>query len=168
MGIIDVLPLLDGWDYAAIDLDHIIYLKKGESKTISSVVYPGWLYAIQVCVRGNPTISIKWYSRRKKKYVGVTMVPSDLLNLGYDSENDSGPYISNYDPYNEIYTVAFTPATPLPFFASQSYPKKVVIEATESDVEILNASQVAFVVYDKKAFTESIKELYANSIIKVI
>jgi len=159
--LVDALPLLDGWRDIGYEILEPITIKKGTEYNLYTVSYPGWLYSLQVTVSGDDDVIfvIDWYDPIK----GLKMAqinPLKLISLGFTEPNPSAPYVSYYDIYKSEYTIAFTPAMPLPFKASPDKPRSVYVKAVSNDVTITDYSQEGFVIYDKSKFINSLNKIY--------
>ena len=154
------LPLLRGWRDFAKDLDRPIVIGPNDSYTLEQVREPGWLYSFAITVTGEVTFVLKWFDPYYNTYKTATIDPKNLLELGFDTPNDAGPWVSQWDTATNTYTVCFTPATPLPVYASQKHPRFIIVNAGATGATILGYSQEAIVIYDREAFLESFRELF--------
>ena len=154
------LPLLRGWRDFAKDLDRPIVISPNQQYQLEQVREPGWLYSFSISVTGEATFILKWYDPQSSTYKSASIDPKNLLELGFDTPNDAGPWISYWDENTNTYTVNFTPATPLPVYATQNHPRYIIVQAGEKGATILGYSQEAIVIYDREAFLESFRELF--------
>ncbi len=162
----ELLPLLKGWEDYAFDQDTPITVPPNSTHMIVQATKPGWLYAFQIAVTGSNDVSfiLKWFEPKTSKWKTATIKPYDLLTLGMDMPNDSGPLLSSWDTTTGSYTVMFTPATPLPFYASESKPRQIIVKTGDEPVEVLGYSQEAFVIYDRDLFIKSLREVLGENI----
>jgi len=159
--LLEMLPLLKGWEDYAFDQDNPITIPPNSTHKIVQATSPGWLYAFSITVTGSNDVTflLKWYEPKSGTWKTASIKPYDLVSMGLDMPNDSGPWVSNWDTTTGTYTVLFTPATPLPFFASDAKPRHILVKTKDEPVVVLGYSQEAFVIYDKELFMKSLREL---------
>jgi len=154
-----LLPILDGWTDNGFKIDRPVNIQKGSQFQLEQFKFPGLLYSFDVSVKGDVLFILKWWDRRERRYKSAEVDPKTLLESGYDEPNAAAPWVVNFDEVNNVYEVAFTPATPLPIYASQDHPRYLISKAVDSDITILGYTQEAIIIYDRDAYVNSLREI---------
>ena len=164
--LVEFLPLLRGWRDFSIDIDKPVTIAPGNKYVLAESIHPGWLLSLQVSITGSPDAEfiIERYDM-KEGLKRATIKPSSLLTLGLDLPNSSGLYLSEWDETRQFCCIAFTPSRPLPFWAEERRPIRIVLKAPKDTAIVLNGyTQVAFEIVDRKEFVESLREILAPEI----
>jgi len=169
----ELLPLLKGWKIYPKDLEasqNPIPIKQGKTYELIKATKPGWIIAIQVSFIGPPDTQfyLEFYDPLEG-YKKATISPGGLLTLGFDMPNPSSAYLVTYDLDENFYCIAFTPSYPFPFFASESKPARIAIEAPKTaPVYLTGYAQSIILIADAREFRNSLMQVLGAKIPEVL
>ena len=149
-----LLPLLEGWQWKAKDVDVPFTLSAGKSRVMGEAEYSGWVWSA-LCAFNNPDAYVQFgYYDSLGVWRTTTMRPRGLYEAGFTSPNSTGIWCSKYDTTSDIYVIAFTPTIPLPVL--KKYKISVVAPGTSS-VTVLNYSHLLVEIVSEETFRKSLK-----------
>jgi len=164
-----LLPLLDGWKDISKKSVTSVTIRARNTYKLAEIRNPGWLMGMFLRYSGSPDakISIEMYDPFEG-YREIENSPSELLDLGFDMPNPSSMYLAYYDLDTNYYCIAFTPASPLPFYATKTRESKITLTApSDSDIVLRQYNQAAVAIIDVDRFISSVQKVLALKLPKV-
>jgi len=161
-----LLPLLDGWKDLSKKSITSVDIKAGNSYKLSEISSPGWILGLFVRYIGSPdaTLAMELYDPFEG-YRKITTSVSELLELGLDMPNPSSMYLAYYDLDENHYCIAFTPASPMPFYATRTRTSRITLVAPrDGDIKLKLYSQSVIGIVDLDRFIDSVKRVLAPAV----
>jgi len=158
-----LLPLLDGWKDISKKSVTSVTIRARNTYKLAEIRNPGWLMGMFLRYSGSPDaeIAIELYDPFEG-YRKIDTSASELLDLGFDMPNPSSMYLAYYDLDTNYYCIAFTPASPLPFYATKTRESKITLTApSDSDIVLRQYNQAAIAVTDIDRFISSVQKVLA-------
>jgi len=158
-----LLPLLDGWKDISKKSITSVTIRARSTYKLSEISNPGWIMGLFLRYSGSPDaeLAIELYDPFEG-YRKISTTASELLDLGFDMPNPSSMYLANYDLDTDYYCIAFTPASPLPFYATKTRESKITLTApSDSDITLRQYNQAAIAITDIDRFISSVQKVLA-------
>ena len=158
-----LLPLLNGWKDISRKSTTSVTIKAKNTYKLAELRNPGWLTRMFLRYSGSPDakISIDVYDPFEG-YRKIENSAGELLDLGFDMPNASSMYLAYYDLDTNCYCIAFTPASPLPFYATRTRESKITLAAPkESDIILEQYGYAAVAIVDVTGFISSVQKVLA-------
>ena len=158
-----LLPLLDGWKDISKKSVTSVTIKARNTYKLAEIRNPGWLMGMFLRYSGSPDakISIEMYDPFEG-YRKIENSAGELLDLGFDMPNPSSMYLAYYDLDTNYYCIAFTPASPLPFYATRTRESKITLTApSDSNIVLRQYNQAAVATVDVSRFISSVQKVLA-------
>ena len=164
-----LLPLLDGWKDISKKSITSITIRARSSYKLAEIRNPGWITGLFLRYSGSPDaeLAIELYDPFEG-YRKISTTASELLDLGFDMPNPSSMYLAHYDLDTDDYCIAFTPASPLPFYATKTRESKITLTAPkDSSIVFRQYNQAAIAIIDINRFISSVQKVLALKLPKV-
>lgn len=161
MDLYQLLPLLEGWDREVPWITNVS-VSLNEEKELIRFDRSGWLVSANITFIGNKnsTLTIKYFDRQGRPHSFTTSPTSEeLLGFVGMSSPFHGTVLLKADDTNQIYTIVYNPTRPLPFYASQSHPFRVLFKALNTSATITLVSGEVILISDKEAFIKSLRRI---------
>jgi len=160
--LLNLLPLLEGWKYTPKEVGPTS-IDPGKSLKIHIGLKPGWLITATGVFSGHSEAKYATLKARVDAY-SFDATPIGLYIAGSVNPIVMGLWSAKYDTTNNIYTIAFTPAYPLPI------SREIVVELlapalnTDTGTPITTPTDIhgacaLIEIIDLDAFKKSVKEV---------
>jgi len=153
----ELLPLLEGWSYRALDIDEVIELRHPEHE-IYSIDKPGWLVTFFGVVDNPDTVLLLEGYGPYQIPIRVDLTPREVYEGGFRFWTPRLAYTPLYDEARGLYALAYTPIPWLAFIRGRG----VAIPPPGVRVRLLNAYIEFIVIEDREAFEASLRRLIAR------
>jgi hypothetical protein len=147
-----ILAAVRGWSYLQPQPKIPVKLRPDEVFPLIDTEKAGWLIDFSITF-DNPDIKVRfeYQDERRTPMLFFEFTPRKLFDLGFTVWNPSRPFLYEFDETNKIFTVAYSPINPLPF-----YKFKAFVTAPNVETEIKDFNAILIVIESLPAFTQSI------------
>jgi hypothetical protein len=121
----ELLPLLRGWMYHAVDVQGI--LNYGDTRELARIEAPGWFLGFAGYASGSRDakyIRVRVEMDGPEKVFPIELSPFEVHTLGWTMPHNFGAYITRYDDSTAEYAGSITPCKPIPF--TRSFVVKII------------------------------------------
>ena len=156
MDLISMLPLLKGWSCISKKVDTSLNIPVAIERVIEDFKKPGWFFSLTY-VFNDPDAKLIVYSVDPygSSVDVVSITPRELYESGLIIPSSYGLWSSKYDDTERVYTVCYTPTTPLFFRAF----RLVVAAPSNKSVTLLKYMHTLVLISEEDLLAESLRKV---------
>jgi len=153
-GLIDFLPLLEGWIYEPKEITPTV-ISPGEEKRLMTKDKPGWVYHVSMMI-DNPDAELIIRLWRETRFATFAMRARTAQRMGLTAPNPTGFYCPKYDDTAGEYTLCYFPVT---FPGIRKRFEFALRSPSGSSTSIKLASCCYISIEEKEAFISSLRDV---------
>jgi len=156
MRLFELLPFLEGWEYAYKTMASFEYVQPGQTVTLWEASPPpvGWVVSAQAWLTDPDAIFTVEYD-----FLTADFAPRGMFEGGLTAPTPVSFWLSRYDDIEKAYVLQFSPSVPLPF------SKKCEFRLTAPKDKTVGYmfNYVIIKVVELEKFMESLRRLIAGN-----